>query len=146
MLNLHQKFRFQTGVKIFCSHIRIMHKNTRSEISIWSKRHGISLRYQRVNGYKVFLKDRSELTRAWILRRCENRRVNALWGFSIFITSTTLKTFKLVLTYTKNVKEPRLNNENFKEKERKKFLIFVMFTLAWILFHVHRCFVLFLDT
>lgn len=34
--------------------------------------------------------------------------------------------FKLVINYTNNVKEPWLNNENFKEKERKKFLIFVM--------------------
>ena len=40
----------------------------------------------------------------------------------IFLVSTTLKTFiKLVLTFTKNVWEPWLNNENFKEKERKSF-------------------------
>ena len=49
---------------------------------------------------------------------------------SICITRTTLKTFKSILTYTKNVRQPWLNNENLKEKERKKTLIFVMFTLA----------------
>ena len=67
------------------------------------------------------------------------------WVFSIFITSTKLKTFKLVLTYTKNVREPWLNNANFK-KESKKFLIFVMFTLAWLLWQYNRCFVLLLDS
>ena len=41
-----------------------------------------------------------------------------------------MKSFKLVLTYTKNIREPLLSNENFKEKVHKKFLIFVMFTLA----------------
>ena len=40
------------------------------------------------------------------------------------------KHFKLVLTYTKNVREPWLSNEKVKGKEPKKFLIFVMFTLA----------------
>ena len=48
----------------------------------------------------------------------------------MFISNTTLKTFTLVVTYTKNVRQPCLNNENVKEKERNKFLILVMFTLA----------------
>ena len=39
-----------------------------------------------------------------------------------------------------------LTNENVKEKERKKFLIFVMFTLAWLLCQYNRCFVLLLDS
>ena len=42
--------------------------------------------------------------------------------FSFFITSTKLKTFKLVLTYTKNVKEPWLSNANFKGKAQFIFL------------------------
>ena len=50
----------------------------------------------------------------------------------MFISNTALKTFKLVVTYTKNVREHCLNNENVKEKERNKFLILVMFTLAGI--------------
>ena len=41
---------------------------------------------------------------------------------------------------------PWLNNENFKEKVRKKFLIFVMFTLVWIFYKYNRCFVLLLDS
>ena len=41
------------------------------------------------------------------------------WVFSIFITSTKLKTFKLALTYTKNVREPWLNNENFRKRAWK---------------------------
>ena len=65
--------------------------------------------------------------------------------FSIFVTSTTLKTFKLVITYTRNVRESWLNNENFKEKERKRFLIFIMSMLAWNLYQYNRCFVLLLD-
>ena len=44
------------------------------------------------------------------------------WAFSIFITSTKLKTFKLVLTYTKNVREPWLNNANCKGKAQFIFL------------------------
>ena len=42
--------------------------------------------------------------------------------FSIFIRSTKLKTFKLVLTYTKNVRESWLNNANFKGKTQFIFL------------------------
>ena len=37
------------------------------------------------------------------------------WVFSIFIANTNLKTFKLVLTFTKYVREPWLNNANFKK-------------------------------
>ena len=44
------------------------------------------------------------------------------------------KLFKLVLTYIKNDRELWLSNKNF---------IFVKFTLAWILSHYNRCFVLF---
>ena len=43
-------------------------------------------------------------------------------SFSIFITSTKLKTFKLVLNYIKNVREPWLNNANFKGKAQFIFL------------------------
>ena len=64
------------------------------------------------------------------------RSVGNTISLGVFITSTTLKTFKLVLFYTKNVKE----------KYRKKFLIFVLFTLAWILYQHNRCFVLLLDS
>ena len=42
--------------------------------------------------------------------------------FSFFITSTKLKTFKLVLTYTKNVGGPWLNKTNFKGKVQFIFL------------------------
>ena len=45
------------------------------------------------------------------------------WVFSISITtSTKLKTFILVLTYTKNVREPWSNNVNFKGKAQLIFL------------------------
>ena len=69
---------------------------------------------------------------------------NTVSMLSICITRTTLKTFKSILTYTKNVRQPWLNNENLKEKERKKTLIFVMFTLAWMFCQYNCCFVLFL--
>ena len=69
---------------------------------------------------------------------------NTVSMLSICITRTTLKTFKSILTYTKNVRKPWLNNENLKEKERKKTLIFVMFTLAWMFCQYNSCFVLFL--
>ena len=68
----------------------------------------------------------------WILRK-----ILALLG---------LKTINLVLTYTKNVRAPWLNNKSFTEKERKMFLIFLMFTLAWILCQYNRCFVLLLGS
>ena len=48
-----------------------------------------------------------------VRRFCDNCRT---------LTSTKLKTFKLVLTYTKNVREPWLNDANFKGKAQFIFL------------------------
>ena len=64
------------------------------------------------------------------------------WILQKSLALLRLKTINLVLTYTKNVRAPCLNNKNFTEKERKMFLIFLMFTLAWILCQYNRCFVL----
>ena len=44
------------------------------------------------------------------------------WVFSFFISSTKLKTFKLVITYTKNVRGPWSNKANFKGKVQFIFL------------------------
>lgn len=51
-----------------------------------TRRHEISIRYQRVNGYKLFLKDRSELIHSFIhsafihsrnisLKICKNKKI-----------------------------------------------------------------------